>query len=190
MIYFSLFLAVLILTFQILREKIKKDVFKPLFFIALYVYFCFSGFLISGQYFIWRNNGLSKFLLPPYRDISYFANYALSRFLGNGLIALLAALGFIWIARRLNQKSKGKFFYPEEIWIGGTAIFLSGNPGWLLYLLILFGVYLLAHVFSRLFRGKDLRLSFYYLWIPVFILVIIIMVVFQQSLPWWNQMKI
>jgi len=171
-----------------------SKIYKHLFFGAVILTFSYLVFQSFQQYWAWAGNELSKNLLPPYQT-NYFIFYVFTRFFAPYLISLAAALVFLFSAKILNKKYEERFFYPEEIYLGASAIFLSGHPGWLFYVVFLLVVYVLVQLF---FVAKysilntqysSPRLSLYWLWIPVAIIVIILMN-WLKTLPWWNLLKI
>ncbi len=176
-------------------ENNKQKLFKYIFIFSIGIIFAFFVFQSFQQYWAWAGNELTKNLLPPYQSANYFIFYVFTRFFAPYLISFAAALVFLFSAKILNKKYEERFFYPEEIYLGASAIFLSGHPGWLFYVVFLLAVYVLIQLF---FVAKysilntqysSPRISLYWLWIPVAILVIITMS-FLQSLPWWSLLKI
>ncbi len=150
---------------------------KYFFAATIILIFIFLFFQSYQQYQLWLKNDISKHLLPPYRDINYFIFYSLTRFFGPYLISLAAGILFLFSAKILNKKYQERFFYPEEPYFGALAIFLTGHPGWLFYLVILIFIYLVLHLLSVIGHWsfwKGERLSLYYLWLPAAIFVIII----------------
>lgn len=174
---------------------IERQIFKFIFALLIFLILAFLVFQSFQQYFIWEGNDLSKNLLPPYQGINYFIFYVFTRFFAPYLISLAVALAFLFSAKILNRKFGERFFYPEEIYIGASAIFLAGHPGWLFYVILLLFVYVLTQLF---FVAKYLilntqysspRISLYWLWIPTAIFVIILMD-WLRTLSWWNLLKV
>lgn len=162
---------------------------KYFFASAIILVFIFSFFQSYQQYQFWLKNDVSKYLLPPYQNISYFIFYALARFFAPYLISLVVSLIFLFSANILNKKCQERFFYPEEAYFGALSFFLISHPGWLFYLIFIIFIYLLIHAYSLLItHGSSLRLSLYHLWIPTAIFVIIIER-WLQALPMWQMLK-
>ena len=127
---------------------------------------------------------------------------------------------FLWAMLALNHKYENRFFYNEEPYFGAVAIFLTGWPGWLYYLIILLTLFLIFNFFGTLLIknkkselkekdtsegnvanvsgaainengvNKEARFSLYYFWLPVAVVIIIIMFYAQQNLPYFNVLKI
>ncbi|MFH1346869.1 MAG: hypothetical protein ABIH10_01315, partial [Spirochaetota bacterium] len=165
-------------------------IYKYIFIAAISLIFIFFVFQSFQQYWVWAGNELSKNLLPPYQNINYFLFYVFTRFFAPYLISLGAALIFLFSTKILNKKSGERFFYPGEIYIGASAIFLTSHPGWLFYVVFLIIIYLIIHLYSLfIIHNSFVRVSLYWLWIPTAIIVIILMN-WLQTLPWWGLLKI
>ncbi|MEK7553147.1 MAG: hypothetical protein AAB504_00425 [Patescibacteria group bacterium] len=150
-------------------------VLKVIFIIAIIAVFSLLIYYSYQQYVAWQSVEPSKFLLPPYQAIDYFVKYVGARFFAPYLISLIAAILFLFAAKRLNKKYEERFFEPEELWFGALAIFLVGHPGWLFYFTSLILIYFLIHIFSFLISHfSSFRISLYYLWLPLAIFVILI----------------
>lgn len=146
-------------------------------------------FLSWKQYLVWQGNELGRLLLPPYQSWDYFIFYSRSRFLNPYLISLAVGIIFSYFAGYFNKKFGEKFFEPAEPYFLGTALFLSGHPGWLFYLIfILLSGAVLSGVHFLRFR-HEARFSFYYLWLPVGLFTIIISK-WLANLPWWQLLRI
>jgi hypothetical protein len=146
-------------------------------------------FLSWKQYLLWEGNELGKLLLPPHQSWDYFIFFSRSRFFNQYIISLIFAIIFSVSAGYLNKKSGGKFFEPAEPYLLATAVFLSGHPGWLFYLvfILLFGAVLSGWHFLRI--RHEQRLSFYYLWLPGALFTILISR-WLADLPWWQILKL
>ncbi len=192
--YFSL--IILSLAFGALlfgKDSQKASFYKIIFIFSILVIFCLLFYISYQQYQLWSQgdyNEISKYLLPPYQSVNYFIFYALIRFFNPYLISLAAGILFLFSAKILNKKYEERFFYPEEFYLGGLAIFLVGHPGWLFYIVFLLIIYLLIHLFSSLvIRSSSFRISLYYLWLPAAIFVIIIGK-WLEILPIWQILNI
>jgi len=173
-------------TCEFLNKKFFRQIF--IFSILLIVGLCF--YQSYQQHQAWSYNELSKFLLPPHQSINYFIFYSFMKFFLPYLISLAFALLLVFTNKKLNEKGGERFFYDEEIWIAGLAIFLSNWPGWLFYFTILIAFYFLISLFYSLFFKKMERISMYWLWLPIAIFGIIISNYWLQNLSLWSILKI
>lgn len=150
---------------QLMRPSSLPRVARAAFFISIFFILFLSAYYSYHQYFFWKENPVSKFLLPPHQGIDYFISYSFFNFFLQPLISLFAAvLGFFSI-KILNQNFQNRFFEPIEYYLFATALLLVGHPNWIYYLLVLFISGIIGSIVSR---GK---ISFYYFWIPVAIII-------------------
>jgi hypothetical protein len=162
--------------------RLKKYFFNLVFVLTTLIVFGFIIYQIFISYFDWLKDPFSRFLLPPYRSISYFLIYALPRLFFPFLIAFIFALIFWRLAAFLNRRSGEIFFEPEEPVILALAIFLSGYPGFLIYFIVLILIFLifnlvlsLYHILAKKASLKNLpRFPLYFFWLPAAIFAIII----------------
>jgi hypothetical protein len=190
MIFFqgeSWLLLALVETAFLARKRLAK---QADFWVSVAIIFL-TGIIFSVRvYLSWLRDEIGRYLLPPHQPIFYFLFYSGFRFFIPYALSLIIALIFVLAMNLLNRRGEEKFFEKEEPWLAGLAIFLSGHPGWLIYLSILLVVYLFAHFFERIRGRKDKRISLYHLWIPVGLFVILINVFWLSRCFWWLKLKI
>ncbi len=171
-------LVILIIAFGaslLKRRPFGIKAIKVIFIFAIAVVFSLLIYYSYQQYIAWQSVEPSKFLLPPYQTIDYFIKYVGARFFAPYLISLIAALVFLYVAKKLNKKYEERFFEQEELWFGALAIFLTGWPGAFFYFIGLILIYFLIHIFLFFISHfSSPRLSLYYCWLPLAIFVIII----------------
>ena len=171
----------------------EEKIFQWFFFGAIVLIFSNSFYLSYLQYKIWKYGPASEFtklFLPPHQSINYFIGYALFHFFAAHLVSLVFTFLFLKAVKYYNKKFEEKFFYPEEYYLGALAIFLSGFPGIFIYIVSLFLASALGSLILNKFSTlKGERVSFYYLWIPTAIFVIIISKWLTQ-LPIWQLFKL
>jgi len=179
--------------FVLRMTRNKEKIFKYFFYGAIILIFSNSFYLSYLQYKIWKFGPASEFtklFLPPHQSISYFIGYGLFHFFATYLVSLVFTFLFLKAVKYYNKKFEEKFFYPEEYYFGALAIFLSGFPGIFIYIVSLFLASILSSLILNKFSTlKGERVSFYYLWIPTAIFVIIISKWIAQ-LPIWQLFKI
>jgi len=175
--------------FAFFRDPTKQQVIaKYSFIVSIIGVFLLLIYASVRQYEVWSGNELAKLLLPPY-NTTYFLTYIGFRFFAPYCISFIISLGFLKIATFYNKKYEERFFYPEERYWGALALFLSGHPGWLLYLFVLLLSYMAFHFIVLLLkRGAD-RLSLYYFWLPAGMFAILLQVWLAQF-PWWQKLLV
>ena len=159
------------------------DIFvKISWMISLAGIFGYEIYLVVLQYLDWSKDPFSRMFLPPYRNISYFLVYSLPRIVGPSLIALFFSLLLWRAAKKLNENSGGGFFENPELKIFGLSIFLTGYPGFLIYLTLLIAAFLIFnfimsvyHITVKKTPIESLpKFSLYFFWLPAAIFAIII----------------
>ncbi len=178
--YVSLVILGALFLAQILREKLPvARISRALWYISLAAVFLLLVYYSWGQYSFWQNDEFGKGFLPPYQPIAYFLAYVLGRFWSWYFVSAAAALLLLWVMRRLNARGGERFFYPEEPYLVGTAIFLVGHPLWIAYAALALVLYLFFSLGYRLaVRSSEAlreggRISFYYAWMPIALLVLL-----------------
>ena len=161
----------------------SSRIYEYLFLLTVILSFIFPLGTMRSQFLLWQKSSPASYLIPPYQDISYFLNYSFYVFFAKPIIALLAALIFLGLAKFFNKKFQERFFEPEEPYFGAIAMFLIGYPGLIFYLIIV----LMSGLAGTLITRR--RFSAYYLWLPVAIFVIMIQK-WSQLLPFWQILKL
>ncbi len=181
--YLSLTILIIVLGASLYKGRSfalnKIKVLRIFFVISIFVVI-FWGFYESFlQYQIWSESAVSKFLLPPYQSIGYFLGYSFIHFLKNYLISLGAGFLFLLGAIALNNRFQKRFFEEEEPYLGALAMFLVGQPLWMIYFIIVMTIGVLGSLFL-IIKAKAAglttfrRFPFYYLWLPVAIIILIV----------------
>jgi hypothetical protein len=171
----------------IFGKGIKK--IKIVFWISAAAVFTTAAVLSVYLYSVWQANGFTRSFLPPHTPINYFLLYSGFKFFFPYFLSLAVALLFIFWMKAANRKHEGNFFEEEEPYLAGLGIFLSGHPGWMIYLLAIVFCYLIIHLFQRLKGIKNKRVPLYYLWIPVGLFVILINAFWLSRCSWWLLLK-
>ncbi len=175
------------------------------------------GFLDNFLSAVFKNlNGFIKYIFPSYVGGEYLLFFLLTRLWGEHFISLIFSVVFLWATLKLNKKYEERFFYGEEPYFGAVAIFLSGWPGWLYYLIALISIFLIFNFagtvranfrkshseaqaeesvperFFTSFRMTQMaqRFSLYYFWLPIAIVIIVVMYYFKLDLPYYYLLKI
>ena len=161
---------------------------RRLFAVIVLFEFALLFYLTRQQFFIWHDNDISKYLIPPYSDISYFIFYTLTRFWGAYVISLAVALIFLGLAKYFNKKRDYNFFKKEEAYFLAMALFLSGHPGWMLYFVLILTISLLASVYKSYKTYRTYRISLYHFWLPVGVLTIILNKLLLDYWEWYGRL--
>ncbi len=167
---FNLVIISLLLGAQwLMRPSVFLKVARPVFWALLVLPALLAIYFSYQQYQLWSVNPLTRLLLPPHQNVSYFISYsAVTFFLPiviNVLLASVALLIFTW----MNRRFQGRFFEEVEPYLIGLAILLSGGY-WMVSLLLIIGATFLGTLVN--FVMKRGRFSMYYLWLPAAVFTI------------------
>lgn len=171
------------------RRILSRHLPATLVFIVI-ITFSFSGYLTFKQYEVWLADPLTKFLLPPYQDFSYFISHSFSIFFAPRLVSLFAALAVLAAALTFNRRAGGIFFEKEEPYLAALSFFLVGYPGWIIYLVALISAYLILHTSYFILRREARRLPLYRLWVPASFFVILLDEYWASHTHWWALLTI
>ena len=179
--YFSLGILILLFGIQVGSRFFKIDrnkffrISRAIFFGSIVLVFILLFYYSRRQFFAWYDSGPpAQYLVPPFSGIGYFLFYVLARFWAAYFVSFSISLLFFYAAKALNEKYGERFFYPEEYCFLAISIFLTGHPAWILDLFLVCVIYILVSGFKTLILRQKERISFYFLWIPVAILVILL----------------
>jgi hypothetical protein len=169
---FSLILLGLILGAQVFRRSFFLKYAALAWRLSIAGIFSASLYWAWSHYQLWKANTLTKFFLPPYQNFGYFYSYVGYKIFAPLLISLAVAILLSRFAEFFNRKYGERFFESEEIAVMALGVFLTGYPGFLLYLILIFlGGILLSAFYFLLSRG---RAPLYYFWLPMAIFAILI----------------
>lgn len=171
-VFFAIVVFGILMGAQLLLRSHLLWLSRKLFFLSIIVIFGLSFYFAFAQYQNWQEGSLTQFFLPPHQGISYFLVDVGKKIFSPWLIAIIAAIVVPRIAERLNKKYRGRFFHDEEIGLMRIAVFLTGYPGFLLYLVFILIAELLLTTYYLLFTKGPAPL--YYLWLPMAIFAIIV----------------
>jgi len=146
---FSIVLLGLILGAQVCRRSFFLKYSAFAWRLSVAGVFGASLYWAWQQYRLWQANALSKFFLPPYQGWGYFFSYVGQKIFAPWLISLLAAIFISRVAVFFNKKYRERFFESEEIPLMVLGIFLTGYPGFFIYLILIFLGGILLSTFSR-----------------------------------------
>lgn len=166
--------------------KINWIRFGAFFIIAI---FAATGYYLSAATFeAWRNDPISKSLLPPLEPI-YFYEYSFFRFWLTFVFDIVMSLAWAFFLLLLYKYSKKRFLDEKEIYLGFFTVLAVGWPNFIIYLFIAFGSLALKQIVNYfVFRRNELvRLAPYMMIASLFVLGL--MIYFNDQLG-INEMKI
>ena len=172
-----IFLIALALIFlvQIVRRDLLQRWMTYFFWTTVLLVLAMVAYQSGEQYFGWLTAPApARYLLPPYAPISYYLFYVGTRLWLPYLLSLaFAGIAFL-AAKYLNKRYEERFFYPEEYYLIALGVFVSGHPWWIGFLIIVAVSYVVYALTAMLITKEQARVSFYYLWLPSAIFIILL----------------
>jgi hypothetical protein len=190
-IYYPLSFLFLILSFlsYFLKEE-KRINYLGFLLVSLILTFLFYSFLLSLlQYFLWKNNNFSKFLLPPYTPFSYFLNYVFFNFFRDLIFRLLGFLLVFNFLYLIFFTLKRDPFYDDEKYFILLSSLLFSFPYNFFFIFISFFILLLMATLSILFKKRKEYYSFRFFWLPLSLLILILEIPLYKKFFFLIQMK-
>jgi len=159
-----------LLLFQIFKKRLPSlKNLKILLQIFITFLIIFAIFLSVLNYYAWKQNDISKHLLPPFASITYILHYSWQHYLFEPVIVILVALLAFWLIKLLNQKFKNTFFYDEEPYLAALGILATSWPNCLIFLSLVLFLGVISH-----FVVKEKRFPLLYFWLPCALLVLLL----------------
>ncbi len=190
MMWLSVTIVVVLIGVQLfLRSFLARNV-KKIFWVVVGIVVLFLAYETLAHYSVWLNDeGVARFLLPPYQGIEYFAFFALMRIWIPYIASLALSFLFWWGAKRYNIAHGGQFFETEEYVLGAMALFVVGWPGVVIYTVLLLIFFFGMSLMTFFMKGKLYKLSTYYFWLPVSLFAILMNELVIEGTGLWNLLK-
>ena len=106
---------------------------------------CFST---SIQFQVWEKDPLSQYILPPFRSIDYFYNYAIYRFWLPYILDVAIALAWSFYLVLLCKYSNKRFLDEKEVYLGFLTALIAGWPNFIIYVFAVFGLLVIKQIFN------------------------------------------
>ena len=144
----SFVLITVLLLFQILKKRLPSlKTLGNLIKIFISVLIIFAIFFSVLNYFAWKQNDVSKHLLPPYTPIGYFLKYIFQHFFFKAIVLILFSLAVFLGIEFLNRKFNNQFFYDEEPYLAVLGVLATGWPNCLIFLCLVLFLGIITHLF-------------------------------------------
>ena len=170
-----------LLLYWVLKKKLPKERFLKLFF---YIY---SGLIIFQSVFstilnwwLWSQQGITQWLLPPYSPISYILRYSWQHYWFESIVTIISAVIVFFGIYLLNKKFEKDLFYKEEKYLAALGVLATGWPNCLVFLcsVLFWGIF--AHLVFIFFHKRDKRLLLVYFWIPCALLTLLLSAIISE----------
>lgn len=175
-LYYPLSFLFLILSFFsfFLNQEKKLNYLKFLFLFLIFIFLLYSSLSSLNLYFLWKSNSLSKYLLPPYQNFSYFLGYILFTFYRDFLWRLLGFLLVLSVIQFIIFFLKRDPFYDEEKYYIFISCFFFSFPYNFFFIFLSFFILLLMAILSKIFEKKDNYFSFKNYWLILSLILLIL----------------
>lgn len=131
---------------------------KKLIFVVLLFIFLFNLLLTSLQYYVWHSSAFSKFFLPPFQPLSYFAGYAYHHFWLASVLGLATA-AFFFVILELIRKYKSDIINSDELFLIPLACLLVSWPRIVILIPVFFIIVLTNGLINFLFfKNKQINI--------------------------------
>lgn len=138
-----------ILRFYLFRLKLRTLVLAVVGFNVI-----FSLTLSVIQYYIWRQDQLARFLLPPNQPVGYFLNYVFTRVWLNLIIATTVSVIFYGILRLL-EKYRSSLFDKEDTLLLFLMALVAGWPNVIIFIPLAFGYAVIFSLIEKVNRKSN-----------------------------------
>lgn len=128
--------------------------YKTLIISLISFYFLYAALKTFGQYYVWSGGPPSQYLLPPYQPIGYFVSYSWMHF-WFGFFINIGVSFFFYLFLRFLVLRKSVIFRKEEAEMVFLGALLSGWPGVLLFVPMVFILTFLAAVLANFLLRKE-----------------------------------
>ena len=184
-------LAGLLINWVLKRKLVQEKILKIVFFSFVGVVIVRSFILTFLNYWLWSQQLITQWLLPPHSPISYFLKYSWQHYWFESLMTIFLAFIVFWGIYLFNRKFEENLFYNEERYLAGLGILVTGWPSCLVFLSLVLVSGIIFHLFNILFffikqkywirtqfeknklKFDQLRLSLLYFWIPSALLILL-----------------
>lgn len=153
-IYFPLSVLIIILFCHATsRNKQKNKLIKYGLLLTIIIILLTSVYSTILTYLAWKQDPISKFLLPPYNS-SYFYQYAYFHYWRPSIIAFTVSAIWVLFLFFIKKYSNDKLISKNEIHLGFFTALSVGFPLFIPYLFILFTLFLFHQLINSIIFKK------------------------------------
>lgn len=107
--------------------------------VVIAVYVLQGTYYTIATYNAWKLDSVSRFFLPPYQSISYFADYAYFRFWRASLISIMVGLAWAGFLFLIKKYSGERILEKSDVALGFFTAMIVGWPKIFAYFILAFG---------------------------------------------------
>jgi len=155
--YLPLSILIIILFYHLTSKnnnKNKNKLVKYGILLTVIIILLISAYSTISTYFIWKQDPLSRFLLPPY-DSLYFYQYSYFHYWKSCVVIFIISATWTLFLFLLYRYSKGRIIDKNEIYLGLFIVLSVGFPLFIPYIFILFTLFLLHQITNNFILKKS-----------------------------------
>lgn len=133
--------------------KINLKWVKSGIIIIIVLFVVIGAYSTVITYNLWKEDPISRYLLPP-RQTMYFFKYSFFHYWLGNVLGLAISLFWALFLLLLRKYSKGSFLSKKEIWLGFFTALAVGWPSFIPYLVVSFGLLFILQLFNTFFRKQ------------------------------------
>jgi len=99
------------------------------------------------QFEAWKNDPMSKYLLPPFES-SYFYNYSIYHFWLPYALDLMISIAWAFYLMLLSKYSNKRFLDEKDIYLGFFMSLIVGWPNFIIFIFIVFSLLVLKQIMN------------------------------------------
>ena len=153
--YLPLSILIIILFYHItLKNNNENKLIRYGILLTITIILLISVYSTILTYFIWKQDPISKFLLPPH-DSLYFYQYSYFHYWRSCVIIFIISATWTLFLFSLYRYSKGRIIDKNEIYLGLFTALSVGFPLFIPYIFILFTFFLLHQIANNFILKKS-----------------------------------
>lgn len=153
--YLPFFILIIILFYHLTSKNNKKNkLIKYGILLTIIIILLISVYSTILTYSIWKQDPLSKFLLPPHNS-SYFYQYSYFHYWKSCIIIFIVSVAWTLFLFSVHKYSKGRMINKNEVYLGLFTALSVGFPLFISYTFILFTFFLLHQIVNNFILKKS-----------------------------------
>lgn len=130
------------------NKSVNVRLLKSGIIVLMSVFIATAYFSTSIQFQAWKNDPMSRYLLPPYVSIDYFYSYAIYRFWLPYALDIMISIAWAFFLLLLCRYSHGRFLDEKEACMGFFTALVVGWPNFIIYVFIVFSLVVIRQLFN------------------------------------------
>lgn len=141
------------------NKSVNMRLLKSGIIVLMSVFIATAYISTSIQFQAWKNDPMSRYLLPPYVSIDYFYSYSIYRFWLPYALDIMISITWTFFLLLLCKYSNGRFLDEKEASMGFFTALIVGWPNFIIYIFIVFGLTVIRQIFNYYFLHERKLIS-------------------------------